>query len=140
VRTSDEPCLIVHSPISLPLRRILVPSDLSKAAEGALDVALIWGAALRLPTRSGERTRLDVVYATSEGEEVDAAKTEGTLRDQIAYAKAVTGFAGQLEVDTAVIQDGDAADAILHFARENRVDLIVLGTHGESGGSRGDVG
>src|SRR5690606_6473654 len=53
VRTSDVPCLIVRDQLSLPLRRVLVPSDLSDASSGALDVALVWAAALRVPTGGG---------------------------------------------------------------------------------------
>ena len=36
----------------------------------------------------------------------------------------------------AVVVDGDAADEILAYARNNKIDLIVLTTHGRSGASR----
>jgi len=35
-----------------------------------------------------------------------------------------------------VVADGDAADEILAYARDNQVDLIVMTTHGRSGASR----
>jgi universal stress protein E len=144
VRTSDLPCLVLREPLSLPLRRILVPSDLSEAAEGALDVAFIWGAALRMPAASGEETRLDVIHslaAVSEQSAVDLdAEAERGLREQVAAVEARTGCGGLMKVATAVIHSAGAADAILRFARENQPDLLVLGTHGQSALVRALVG
>jgi nucleotide-binding universal stress UspA family protein len=40
-----------------------------------------------------------------------------------------------LKAETVVV-DGDAADEILAYARNNKVDLILLTTHGRSGASR----
>jgi nucleotide-binding universal stress UspA family protein len=40
-----------------------------------------------------------------------------------------------LNAETVVV-DGDAADEILAYARNNKVDLILLTTHGRSGASR----
>src|SRR6476619_666984 len=45
--TSAAPCLIVRRGFELPLRRVLVPVDLSDTARGALVVALSWSSALR---------------------------------------------------------------------------------------------
>lgn len=150
VRTSDGPCLIVHGPVSLPLRRVLVPSDLSDAAQGALDVALIWAAALRSPSASGERIRLEVLHvlppapdgADGAGSSADAAAAAAdTLGSQVSAAGERTGCAALLEVAHEVAEgDGSAADEILRRAEERRPDLLVLGTHGESALSRALVG
>lgn len=144
VRAVDVPCLIVHEPLSLPLRRILVPSDLSEAAQGAVDVAFIWGTALRMPTTSGQETRLDVVHIASpdsrtrpDAQDVDPVQG---LRAQIADAEARTGYSGFLTVGTAVIDEETVEDAILRYAGENEVDLLVLGTHGQSAHTRALVG
>lgn len=143
VRSSAVPCLIVHAPLSLPLRRILVPSDFSKAAQGALDVALIWAAALRMPSASGEETRLDVVHAlgargSAGGDE--EAEAERRLREQIGAAERQTGSAGMMQTGAAVLRGAEAVDAILHFARDRRSDLLVLGTQGQSAAEAAPMG
>lgn len=61
--------------------------------------------------------------------------TEETLRqegdDAIRYAKKVAedkeiGYEG-------VVVEGDPANAILEFAEQNRIDMIIIGTLGKSG-------
>lgn len=138
VRTSDVPCLIVRGPLSLPLRRIVVPSDLSEAAQGALDVAFIWGLALRMPRASGESTRLEVLHAADVGE--TDASAEDTLNEQLAASTERTGGVGMLEVSSTVVHDAEPASAILGFAAQQGADLLVLGTHGASARSRSEVG
>lgn len=147
VRTSDVPCLIVHGEVSLPLRRVLVPSDLSDAACGALDLALIWAAALRMPSGSGEQTRVQVLNVlpkpaprTGAPDPAGAAGAARALADQVAAAKDRTGVATLLEVEHGVAQAGSPADEILRRATELEADLLVLGTHGESALSRTLVG
>src|SRR5690606_40827742 len=61
IRTAEAPCLIVRGPLSLPLRRVLVPVDLSGPALGALDVALAWGHALGPLEEDGARDSRVVV-------------------------------------------------------------------------------
>jgi len=138
VRTSDQPCLIVHRPVSLPLRRVLVSSDFSDAAQGALDLALIWAAALRLPTRDGEETRVDVLHVLPER----SARTEAerVLQDQVTAAGERTGCAALVSVNQLVVEGNPAADQILRRAGEARADLLVLGTHGENALSRALIG
>ena len=147
VRTSDVPCLIVHGQVSLPLRRILVPSDLSDAACGALDMALIWAAALRMPSGSGEQTRVQVLHVlprpvpqTGVADPDESAGAARALADQVAAARDRTGIAALLKVEHEVAQAENAADEILRRAGEGKADLLVLGTHGESALSRALVG
>src|SRR5690606_15872693 len=47
IRSAGAPCLVVRGPLSLPLRRVVVPIDLSEPAQRALDAALRWSDALR---------------------------------------------------------------------------------------------
>jgi len=61
--------------------------------------------------------------------------TEETLRkegdDAIQYAKKV---AEDKEIDyEGVVVEGDPANAILEFAEQNKIDLIIIGTLGKSG-------
>lgn len=147
VRGSDVPCLVVHGPVSLPLRRVLVPSDLSGAAQGALDLALVWAAALRLPSGAAARTRVEVLHVlapSTAGADASGAsrghEAARALRAQISAASERTGCATQLEVAEEVVAGGSAADEILRRARDRRVDLLVLGTRGEGETAAGAIG
>lgn len=145
VRTADIPCLIVHQPLELPLRRVLVPSDLSDAANGALDVALIWAAALRLPTATGRQTHVEIAHVLSpidvaETGTSDPATIEQQLHEQVTAACDRTGCAPRLALTETVLEDGAAADAILRIGRDTAADLIVMGTHGESAQVRALIG
>lgn len=138
VLTSDVACLIVHTPLSLPLRRVLVPSDLSDAARGALDMGLIWACALRMPTGRGEATRIHVLHVIPERPAQPEA--DRVLQEEVAAAGERTGCAAPLRVSQDVVVRDSAATEILRRAEEDRVDLLVLGTHGESGHSRDSIG
>jgi nucleotide-binding universal stress UspA family protein len=139
VRTSEVPCLIVREPVSLPLRQVLVPSDLSDAAVGALKLAFVWGAALRMPTASGGETALHVLHvlAPDDAGQDDAGRA---LHDHVQGAGERTGRASMVRVHEHVDESEAAADAILRFARAQGVDLLVMGTHGQTASRRERVG
>ncbi|HSJ10664.1 MAG TPA: universal stress protein [Longimicrobiales bacterium] len=145
VRTSSVPCLIVHAPFALPLGCMLVPTGLGEFAWGALDEALIWGAALRHPTRSGEHTRLVVMHvlppAAEDGPVVgERVHAEHQLEQQVAAAQDRMGGVVPLRVTQLVVRGRETADENLLTAREHCADLIVLGTHGHSGLARALIG
>lgn len=144
VRTSSVPCLIVREAVALPLRRVLVPSDLSDAAEGALDVAFVWGAALRVPSRTGQRTVIDIVHVTrvTPGEGPSSLRGElvTALENQVQAACDRAGCAAPLEITMEIIDEESAPDGILRRAGETGADLLVMGTHGHSAASREAIG
>ncbi|MHB1167812.1 MAG: universal stress protein [Longimicrobiales bacterium] len=145
VRTSEVPCLIVHEPISLPLRCVIIPTDLSNAAEGALDVGLIWSAALRQPRGSGSTTSVRMLLVVPEGvpdeAEGDPPNTfsKRELDRHVQAACERTGCAPSLEIEQEVA-NGDPAEVILQRAEENDADLLVLGTHGQGALARALIG
>jgi nucleotide-binding universal stress UspA family protein len=141
VRTSEVPCLIVPRPIDLPLRCVLVPNDLSPAAQAALDVALLWGAALRMPTATGGGTTLHVLHVASPG--ADAGEIEAArlgLREQVEASRKRMGGVTVLRVDEEVVADENPTEVILRSAREKAVDLLVMGTHGHGALARALIG
>ena len=142
VRASDVPCLIVHGPVSLPLRRVLVPSDLSDAARGALELALIWAAALRMPSGADGRTRVEVLHVHPPPGRGPGAPdaAAGALRQQVSAAGEESGCASLLQVEQAVAPAPDAADEIIRRAGDEPADLLVLGTRGQGRASSGPLG
>lgn len=127
VRASPRPCLVVRGPVSLPLRQILVPTDLSRAAEIALDVALTWGIALRMPRTSGRTTGMDVLHVAAD------EPREAPVEEQVATALRHAGTSTGLDVRARAVRADDPVQAILHFADETGADLIVMATHGKHG-------
>lgn len=134
IRTSEVPCLIVPAPVSLPLRRILVPTDLSEPSLIALEVALTWGAALRNPSSQGggtELTLLHVAPRTGGGGDEESELVEGEMDGQIEQAVArEAGGSTPLEMRRVIERADSAADAILRLAEEMAADLLVIGTRG----------
>lgn len=132
VRSSPRPCLVVRRPVTLPLRRILVPVDFSAASAVALDVALTWGNALRMPTVSGQVTGMDVVHVLDANGDRDASPeaVREKVEAQIAGAIQRAGTRARLEIQPHALSADDAVEAILNFALENQADLLVMATHG----------
>ena len=145
IRTCDAPCLVLRAPLSLPLRRMLVSSDLSAAAGGAVNLALVWAGALRLPSATGERTRLRAVHVAPPAQGATRAsggreEDERELREQVAEAVRSSGVRSLVEIEPVVVEGEEVADAILRLAREGTSDLLVMGTHGQNSADRALIG
>jgi nucleotide-binding universal stress UspA family protein len=145
VRTAEQPVLIVREPLSLPLRRVLVPTDLSEAARGALYVGLSWTSALRVPSGTdAPRTALDVVHvapplAPGDRKQQRHATVDAALRREIETVLEYGGGTG-LAIERELIEASEPADAIARLARQMRADLVVIGTHGDTGLMRALLG
>jgi len=101
---------------TLSMREILVATDFSspssKAFEAGFDLAQHFGA------------RLHVLHVVPDGSEVKTAKTEL----ESFTSEPIRGF----EIVRAV-SVGQAAPEIVKYAQREKIDVIVLGTHGRSG-------
>jgi nucleotide-binding universal stress UspA family protein len=97
--------------------RILLATDLSPAADAAAVVALDYARRLS--------AALHVLHVTHEGAQAEMARV---VRD---HTRGLTGVPVVVAVEA-----GGAAERIVRYARENRMDLVVLGTHGRTGFTR----
>ena len=100
-----------------PVQQILIATDFSDEAEGALCLAVEYA------RHFGARLHLFHVYSTGEVE------VTRLLADAAALA----------EPDVSVTMSstgGDAAEEILRYAGRHGINLIVMSTHGRSGVSR----
>lgn len=112
--------------------RILVPTDGSDGTRQALEHALDIAA-----TRDATIHALSVVdrrlYLAASEEQKDELK-ETMEADARRAVERVADAAAEAGVDcTTTVRDGIPYRAILEYADESDVDLIVMGTHGRSG-------
>lgn len=117
------------------IQKLLVPVDFSphstEAVRFAADLARRYEASLELMHAFHIQT-----YAMPEGYVVPTQEQFGLivqqLEAQLAGAKKDALEAGASNVETKLLQ-GRPASEILKFAREDKADLIVMGTHGRTG-------
>jgi nucleotide-binding universal stress UspA family protein len=112
------------------LRSILAPTDFSEPAERALEyaksIAENFQAVLHVVHVAADVTLADPMLTASSLAEIDESATSALARID---ERLTADERGRLEVRTSVLH-GDPHDAILTYAAENAIELIVLGTHG----------
>jgi universal stress protein A len=101
---------------SIRIRQILFASDFSPHASHAFD------AALALAQHFGARLHLLHVVRHSHEEQAARTRLESFARERVKAAESVV-----------VVATGQAAAQIVSHARREKVDLIVMGTHGRTG-------
>ena len=132
VRTANVPCLIVRKPLALPLATVLVPSDLSRAARGALYESLTWAEELggemaasvrvvHVDTRPGENP-LPVAPKSVEGE---------LLHTHVSAITEEFGTYLTAEVQEEVVVGASPSEEILKVVARMDPSLVVMGTHGD---------
>jgi nucleotide-binding universal stress UspA family protein len=116
------------------ITRILVPTDFSEAADQALTYALELGKAFGATVSlvhvfddPFERTLYSEQYVPMPAEIRDEILT--SVRQHLAER---VSRAGRPDVSSTILT-GLAAQAIVDHAREQKADLIVMGTHGRHG-------
>lgn len=130
LRHSTVPCLVLNGPLSLPVRRILVPSDFSTPARRALRSALTWASVL---SRHGE-TEVTVAHVLDPTLELGRLPwAEKELEGDLLSAVEESSHGLEVTVPTTaeILRGSDPAEELIGHARAVEADLIVLGTHGD---------
>lgn len=143
---SRVPCLIVTHDMHLPLARVLAPVDMSDTARGALKVALSWSSALRHADATdrkegSEKTCLIAIHvddATRGGRRDAPAKPP--LDAEVDQVRREAGTWSGVSMQSETIPSNDVVETIADRAREEHVDLVVLGTRGAGGDRPGRLG
>jgi nucleotide-binding universal stress UspA family protein len=130
LRRAEVPCLVLNGPLSLPLRRILVPSDLAAQASGVAATALGWADLL---CQNGDA---DVILAHVADPAVDLDGSPEVRPDLIqklrsTATEASRGAGWKLPLRTQLLQAEDPAREISEYANALGAGLIVLGTKGD---------
>jgi nucleotide-binding universal stress UspA family protein len=117
--------------------KVVVPLDLSEvgaaAVAPAVDIARGVGDDLLLVTVLSRRLQADLA---------ELAETQNTtVPDMIeAYLKGVAATAGDVPTEHTVITGDEAADALIRFAEDETIRMVVIATHGRSGVERWRLG
>jgi nucleotide-binding universal stress UspA family protein len=117
--------------------RVVVPLDLSEvAAEAvahAVDIARGVGDDLLFVTVLSSRLKADLA---------ELAESQNTnVPDMVdAYLKSAAAAAHDVPAEHTVITGEDAADALIRFADDESIRMVVMATHGRSGVARWRLG
>lgn len=120
----------------LHLQNILVPIDFSECAENALHLAL------DLAVRAGAELHLVHVWPEASLSEIVAINEGEAARDVAFQLNEATveplrrldpEVRGKIDIVHELLKNGHPAEAILAYARDHEIDLIVMGTHGRRG-------
>lgn len=127
----------------VPFRNILVPLDGSGLAEKALVPAGQIATAMSHHKDGEEKVRITLLRAVSPMAMLaaDPYLYDEMMRMNVDEANAyLNGVASTMSNIPALIvtetTNGSPADAIVQFAEENGVDLIIMSSHGRTGSSR----
>lgn len=128
ITSSAAPCLVARRTLDLPLRSALVATDFSEAARGALLVALSWISALRSRASVHEQPKLLALHVETDGSAARARSGQKTLdQDLDSLRRHAGGWAG-VEVQGVTRSASDPVTCIVDCAREDAVQLVVMGT------------
>jgi len=140
IRTSHVPCLLVRGAFDLPLRRVMVPTDLSDASNAAIEVALRWAGSLGA---ADSGAAVQVMHIVPRAYEMpDFAFDEEVIAPELdrLVAEAVERASHSGTVEPRVSWGNLPADEILGAAARERIDLLVVATHGHGAVRRALLG
>jgi len=145
IRTADGPCLVVREALPDEIRRIGVPLDFSDPSQGALETALAWAVQLAKGSEAEDVPEVRVMYVGWPPEQADDPDMEEKMIRpalELLVQRAVSCTAGAESVDVRIdVRWADGpTEAILAWAGESDIDLLVMGTYGRSGLSRALIG
>jgi nucleotide-binding universal stress UspA family protein len=142
IRGAEVPCLVVRKPLSPTVHRIGVPIDCSDPAQGALQVAFRWGEVLGA---YGEPPEVWVMNVGWKVEQIDNPAIEQErlrpeLQRQIDAAKKQVAGAEALRTHVEIVWAANPTEATIAWAKDRKLDLLVLGTRGRGGLKRAMIG
>jgi nucleotide-binding universal stress UspA family protein len=133
ITRSLAPCLVTSRSLDVPIRNAVVAVDTSETARGALLLALSWASALRDSNPDAPGTTLTALHVeTGRPLSPPDAHRKRTVDHELDVLKRGAGSWAGVSVSGATETSDNPVDSIVQFARQNKPDLLVLGTRGLS--------
>jgi nucleotide-binding universal stress UspA family protein len=130
LRTATCPVWIARKALRLPIKRLVVTTDLSTAGQAALDAA---AAILQTFGQAKGRTEVTVLHVYHPAlEPVLVERLRRKVEVQAAGWVADNSLAEKVSVRTHLARSPHTARAVVTHAWRRSADLLVLGTHGRS--------
>jgi len=122
-------------------KNILVPTDLSRESNRALDYACELGRELHATIHLLNVVGIPAVGVPELGVAITANVMDSMIEDNhVALGKLADAHRGEVAIGQILLKTGEARDVINATAKEISADLIVIGTHGRTGISRALLG
>lgn len=116
------------------MKRIVVPTDFSNLSRSA---ALY---AIDLAAKTNGRVMLVSVIQMEQGpsqlmnwKKLQDQMEQDTTQNSTRFMKELHGYSAGVSISYTTLRGACIEDQVLHFAKENKADLIVTGTRGASG-------
>lgn len=132
IRGANVPVLVVRGALSLPVARMGVATDFSGPSHAALDLAFRLAEPLAGGPGGGELVVFHAAWAVEQEEPAARASLTSSLRKDAEAALARSGGM-RVPVRTELAWGVSPANTIVRFAEDQRLDLLVMGTHGHGG-------
>jgi nucleotide-binding universal stress UspA family protein len=147
ISNSRIPVLVIRDSAAMELSSVVVPLDVGDPARGALDLALVWAAALRpspAPSLvSSPEVRVVYVipkqYSTPDFR-FDDLVASPQLRIEIEDAQERTGLREEVRIRQQLVWGDRPAEEIVRLVESEPTELLVLGTHGYGAIGRALIG
>lgn len=143
LRFGSRPVLIVKTPPAAPYQTIVVAVDFSEPSAQALEFALAIFPGAQFTLINALESSLSGFLTNAGSDEKALAQRAEELRE---FAEAVTSRAkssvhGVSTSDLRLeVKQGSPTDVIVQHVADNKIDLVVLGTHGRTGLRRAILG
>ena len=124
---ASAPCLVIKRPLALPLWRVLVATDFSETARGALVVALAWASALRARGPAAVEPELIALHVGATGA-VASADEQEIMDYELELVRESAGRWAGVRLDGTIRPGDDPAKAIVEAATSQAPELLVMGT------------
>ena len=120
------------TPIGVSIRNVLIATDFSRCSSAAFHLGLQLSKAYNATAHIVFVLPNDPYLLA--GPEAYVAARDAARRDLEDLESEVRRTYGEIPYDNyhLFLLDGEVADAILNFARQKEIDLIIMGTHGRS--------
>jgi nucleotide-binding universal stress UspA family protein len=135
---AHAPCLVAGQALRLPLHHVLVPTDFSDTARGALLVGLSWASGLR--AGAGGATTLTALHVQGADEDAGTTGTSATLDHELELLTRDAGGWAGVRMQGCTELDADPARAVGTFAAEHDAELVVIGTRGQGADDESRLG